>query len=70
MKSGDLVMIHGVGLQRHCSHDGMLALVHEKINDIVIVAEIPAMWEVYCFQLNKKIIFFEDELTLLSSKEE
>lgn len=69
MKPGDLVVIHARGLQRHCSHDGMLALVQEKINDVDNVPEVPPMWEVYCFGLNKKVIFFEDELKLLSSME-
>jgi len=69
MKPGDLVVIHGRGLQRHCTHGGMLALVQEKINDVDLIPEVPTMWEVFCFQLNKKIIFFEDELQLLSSIE-
>ena len=71
MKPGDLVIIESVGLQRHSPYDGNLAVVRKQVDDIILTSEtVPFMWEIYCFELGKKMIFFEDELILVSSKEE
>jgi len=70
LKNGDLVMINSMGLQRHRIAEGELAIVHEQKDDIVLsTMNVPDIWEVYCFRLGKKMIFFEDELILLSSKQ-
>ena len=71
MKPGDLVIINTIGLQRHNGYDGTLAIVRKRIDDIILVNdEVPDMWEVYCFRLSRKMIFFEDELKIISSGKE
>ena len=71
MKPGDLVVINSVGLKRHDGHDGILAVVQKQVDDIILASDkIPFMWEIYCFKLGKKMIFFEDELVVVCSKED
>ena len=55
----------------HYCHDVILEKKQKQVDDIILASDkIPFMWEIYCFKLGKKMIFFEDELVVVSSKED
>tara|TARA_R110000787_G_scaffold56213_5_gene129343 strand:+ start:516 stop:728 length:213 start_codon:yes stop_codon:yes gene_type:complete len=67
MNPGDLVRING---QTKSNYNGLLAIIQEKRLDIVLPTDkIPPMWQIWCFKAGKQLIFFEDELMLISKNQ-